>query len=359
MHAKPLIVDFLRRPEDAGAFSENTTAELLLRQARRAHLLSRVAELRLDCGTPLQSERVRHHLQSARLLCEANHRSVRWEMKQVLGILSERDIPVCLLKGSAYVAGGAAAARGRTFSDIDILVPKERLDETQHAFLANGWMYTKFDPYDQKYYRRWMHELPPLRHMERGTELDVHHTIVPPTAKINLDVKKIWATAIEVEGMPGLYVPSDLDLILHSAVHLFNDGEFENGLRDLSDIDLLIRACSQEANFWVHLLDRAVDLDLKIPLFHALRYASQLLGTPVTEEVNNRMKSWGPGTVRQPIMDALFLRGLMPDHPTCNDRWSGLARWLLYVRSHWLRMPPVLLVQHLTRKAFRRWKREG
>jgi hypothetical protein len=34
---------------------------------------------------------------------------------------------------------------------------------------------------------------------------------------------------------------------------------------------------------------------------------------------------------------------------------AGIARWCLYVRSHWLRMPPILLARHLTRKAFKRW----
>jgi hypothetical protein len=44
----------------------------------------------------------------------------------------------------------------------------------------------------------------------------------------------------------------------------------------------------------------------------------------------------------------------MPDHESCNDRWTGLARWLLFVRSHWLKMPVHLMVPHLLRKAFRR-----
>ena len=35
-------------------------------------------------------------------------------------------------------------------------------------------------------------------------------------------------------------------------------------------------------------------------------------------------------------------------------RRAGLARWLLYVRSHWLRMPPLLLARHLLRKSLRR-----
>jgi len=33
---------------------------------------------------------------------------------------------------------------------------------------------------------------------------------------------------------------------------------------------------------------------------------------------------------------------------------AQFARWLLYVRSHWLRMPPALLTRHLLRKAWAR-----
>jgi len=33
-----------------------------------------------------------------------------------------------------------------------------------------------------------------------------------------------------------------------------------------------------------------------------------------------------------------------------------MAVWLLFVRSHWLRMPPGLLAAHLLRKAFRTGK---
>lgn len=359
MPTKPLITAFLAVPNQTHAFSNNASAELLLRQARRANLLSRLALLSHESGIGQEHERLKRHLQSANLFCEANHRSVRWEVKQVLSILSGKEIPVCLLKGSAYVLGENAAARGRTFSDIDIMVPSQRLEETQRILLTSGWMFTKFDRYDQKYYRKWMHELPPMRHMERGTDLDVHHTIVPPTANIDLDIEKIWAEATEVEGLPGLYIPSTLDMVLHSAVHLFNDGEFENGLRDLSDMDLLIKEFSGERRFWERLLVRAEDLDLRIPLFYAVRYCAMLLETPVPERVLEQLRDWGPGAAKQSIMDAMFIRGLAPDHPTCSDQWSEFARWALYVRSHWLRMPPLLLVQHLTRKGFRRWKGEA
>lgn len=358
MPDRPLIASFLAGSAHADQLSSAADAERLLRQARRANLLGRVAESGLEIDPASPSAPLERHFESTRLFCEANQRSVRREVREIVDLLAAKEIPVCLLKGAAYVLGESPAALGRTFSDIDILVPKSRLDDALQVFLHSGWMYTKLDPYDQRYYREWMHELPPLRHLERGTELDVHHTIVPPTAKIDLDIERIWNEVVEVKNRPGLYVPSGRDMLLHSAVHLFNDGEFENGLRDLSDIDRMIRRLSQQPDFWTNLADRAIELDLRRPLFYALRYSARLLDTPVPDEVMVRVDEWGPMGIARPVGDAIFLRGLSPDHPTCNDRLSGLARWLLYVRSHWLRMPPLLLVQHLTRKAFKRLKSE-
>jgi hypothetical protein len=51
-------------------------------------------------------------------------------------------------------------------------------------------------------------------------------------------------------------------------------------------------------------------------------------------------------------MDALFGRALAPEHASCADGLTGLARELLYIRGHWLRMPLHLLLPHLFHKAF-------
>ena len=48
----------------------------------------------------------------------------------------------------------------------------------------------------------------------------------------------------------------------------------------------------------------------------------------------------------------LLTIALRPVHPSCHVPGEGLARWLLFVRSHWLRMPLHLLVPHLVRKAW-------
>jgi hypothetical protein len=50
-------------------------------------------------------------------------------------------------------------------------------------------------------------------------------------------------------------------------------------------------------------------------------------------------------------MELLLKRALQPQHPSCRDTLTRLARGLLYVRGHALRMPPRLLLPHLMRKA--------
>ena len=356
MPPKSLLVQFLSGAIETELIDDSASCELLLRQARSANLLSRIAVFCDEKNITSQlSQRMQNHLQSARAVAAANHRSVRWEARQIELALAGEGISVCLLKGGAYVVGQSVAAKGRVFSDVDILVPRKVLEKTERLLIEKGWMCTNFDAYDQRYYRTWMHELPPLQHMQRGTTLDVHHAIIPPTARIKSDIGKFWEGVSQVDRYQLLYTPDPKDLILHSAVHLFCDGELENGLRDLSDLDLLLRDCSAGAEFWAELLARAVELNLQRPLFYTLRYSQFLLNTPVPFDVLMRSAQGSPSRWLVKWMDFLFYRALAPDHASCNDRWTGLARWMLFVRSHWLKMPPLQLAQHLVRKGYKRW----
>ncbi len=271
--------------------------------------------------------------------------------------LSRMDIPVILLKGTAYLLAGLPAARGRIFNDVDILVPRDALEEVERNLFLAGYVVNHPDPYDQRYYRTWMHELPPLEHVTRKTLLDVHHNIVPDTSRTPVDAALLWESSRPLE-LPGRMVHGmevrmlePADLVLHSAVHLFNEGEFDHGLRDLIDIDLLLdHFCSDEPGFLRRLQARALQLGLERPLELALRYREMLLQKEGADDLS-------PDAVRGrrsgSLMDPLFRRALMPDHESCNDRFTPLARWLLYVRGHYLRMPLRLLIPHLVRKAIK------
>jgi len=51
------------------------------------------------------------------------------------------------------------------------------------------------------------------------------------------------------------------------------------------------------------------------------------------------------------LMDGIFLRNLVPLHPSCADRLTPLAQGALYLRGNWLRMPLPMLARHLFHKA--------
>jgi hypothetical protein len=87
-------------------------------------------------------------------------------------------------------------------------------------------------------------------------------------------------------------------------------------------------------------------------LFYALRYCRLLFGTEVPQSVIDAVAQDGPNPVLRGLMDSLFERALRPLHPSCETRASAVARFLLYVRGNWLRMPPLLLSRHLFHKAF-------
>jgi hypothetical protein len=142
-------------------------------------------------------------------------------------------------------------------------------------------------------------------------------------------------------------------MVLHSAAHLFYDGEIQGGLRDLVDLHLMLKHFGGEPGFRETLTRQAEALQLSRPLYYALRYSSRLLGTPVAPGLlEHAERHWAPAPPARRLMDILVGRVLTPGLPEAPG--APLSAWLLYVRSHWLRMPPWLLAGHLSRKGWRR-----
>ncbi|MDC6167831.1 nucleotidyltransferase domain-containing protein [Paucibacter sp. XJ19-41] len=346
-----LLIDILRNPQATLQLDE-AAWDLLIRQARHANLLGRLHhELAQRQLLAPALERARHHMLSAATMAERQHLSVRHEARLLRDTLAGLGLPLILLKGAAYVVSGLPAERGRVFADLDILVPKARLQEVESALMLQGWVGSPLDDYDQRYYRQWMHELPAMEHMRRGTALDVHHSILPPTSRLHPDPAALLAASVELPGWPGVCTLSPCDMVLHSATHLFHEGEPDNLLRDLSDLDLLLRHFGSDPSFWPTLVERAEQLQLSLPLRLALRYASEILATPVpraTLDAIGAAHSRRPG---QKVLDFVYRRMLAPKHSSAADWATPWCQRLLYVRSHWLRMPPHLLAYHLAHKA--------
>lgn len=329
--------------------------DMLLRQARRAGLAPRLRHVLDEAGLseniPAQARR---HLDTALFVAYRHHEALRWEIARILEAVEEVGAPVVLLKGAAYVAAGLPVATGRIFGDVDILLPKGRIEAVEAALMRHGWAPMKINAYDQRYYRQWMHEIPPLEHVRRQSVIDVHHNILPLTARYHPDAALLLEGSRPSALDPRARVLAPADMALHCATHLFHEGETDRALRDLIDFDGLLRHFGAEPEFWDTLIPRARALELGRPLFYGLRYAARLLGTPVPEAVLRAADSDKPWAPTRIAMNGLATQGFRPKHASCADALTPLAHFLLYLRGHWLRMPPHLLIPHLLHKALPR-----
>lgn len=322
-----LLARSLRLPESTLALDgEGWTA--LLAIARAEQMLGTLA---WRLGAEAVPPAVARILEDAWRSAEQGRVVALWEAEAARRALAPLGERVVLLKGTAFVAAELLAGRGRSIGDLDILVPRASLDRVEAALLDAGWEWVKPDPYDDAYYRQWMHELPPLIHRDRDRMIDVHHTILPLTARVTPDAAALLADAVEVA--PGLWALSPNDRLVHAAAHLFADGDLAGGMRNLWDVQCLV-----EQDGVAGLAERAALHGLKHEVARALRLAAALYGD-------------GAGLR---LADLLYLRRV-----TARDGWGRatrpVTRMAFYIRSHWLRMPPAMLARHLWTK----WRKGG
>jgi hypothetical protein len=349
----PLLIRLLRHPERVPELTGQDW-DRLIRAARRTNLLARLAALlEAQGGLDRIPAGPRAALRSALVLARHHEVSVAREVEYLRRALAPAALPLLVLKGTAYALARLPPAAGRLFSDVDILVPKARLAQAEAALMLHGWATTHRNAYDQRYYRRWMHELPPMQHIRRQTTVDVHHNILPETARRTPDAAKLLAAAVPVPEHPQVRMLQPTDMVLHCATHLFHDSEFDHALRDLVDFDALLGHFGAQPEFWPALAARAAELGLARPLYYALRYASALIGTEVPAPALEAARQGEPNALVRRLMDKLMAHALLPRTLDRADRRTLLARQALFLRAHWLRMPPHLLAYHLTVKALR------
>jgi hypothetical protein len=328
--------------------------DLALRLIRRANLMGNLAWRLRELGVSETLPRVAQDaLTGAMALAEARGRAASWELNRIgraLSALSPEVHPVAL-KGCAYLLAGLPSSRGRLFADVDLLVAEEDLARVEEHLKSCGWRSVELTPYDENYYRVWTHELPPMTHPEREVEIDLHHNILMRTSRLRPDARALLSAARAVPGSP-FRVLAPEDMVLHAIVHLFYGGEMDDAFRDLFDIGEMLRHFgSTEPGFWERFWPRATALNLQRPAFYALRYASRLLGTPIPEAVLQASRAGGPAAPVGWLMDWLVPEALFPLHPDRpRSKVVSLARLLLFMRSHWVKMPPLLLLRHLTFK---------
>jgi Uncharacterised nucleotidyltransferase len=327
------LVDLLAGRADAAALAPRDW-DGVIGVARAEAMLATLAHHLADADLP---EPVAKLLADQRAAAAVAQAQALWEAEMARRALAPEGIEFVLLKGAAYAAAGLSCSAGRQIGDLDILVLAHDIRRAENELLEAGWEWVKSDPYDDFYYREHMHELPPLIHKARDRMIDVHHTILPKTHRITPDALALMSDAVRAEG--GFAVLNPEDMMCHCAAHMLADGDLQGGLRNLWDFHCLTRDfAAADADVWGKLDARADLHGLRAPVHRAARLARDLYGAQLPS-----------GWSRQDADDIWYRRRLL-----ARDDWGRSTNVALqqafYIRSHWLRMPPLMLAKHLWAK---------
>jgi hypothetical protein len=273
--------------------------ERVVRLARPLRLLARLAEaLDREQLLPRVAPQPRGLLIAAQRLSADRLTALRWAADRVLPLLEPCTGARVLLKGAAYVAQGLPIAHGRLPSDLDLMVPQAEIGAAQQALRLAGWQEAPLDEHDRRYYHEWSHEVPPMNHALHRMELDLHHNILPPVARTRVSAPALLATRLPVDrnGWTGWQVLAPVDQVLHCASHLFLDSEARARVRDLVDLDGLLRHFAARPTFWPDLLSRADELGLQEPLALAVHFCAGWL-----QHARARRVPWPTWTASAPV----------------------------------------------------------
>jgi Uncharacterised nucleotidyltransferase len=338
---------------------DDATWDIVIPLARSARLLGVLAHrITQAVDQAMLPARAGRHLQAGFLEARFRRAKTLHLLHTIAPLLEAHPGPRVLLKGAAYIAQDLPLAQGRLPADVDLMVPRTSLDGIEHALLQAGWEYEKTDPYDQHYYRAWSHELPPLQAAGQVMELDLHHAILPPLGRIRPDTASLFASAVPLPDSP-FHVLSPLDQVLHAVVHLAHDSDFVGRLRDLVDIDGLLRRLPlTDRDRAAALIERARHHGMLRPLWLAATLCRQWLNTPGCDDLQDRIKAASPSASLSAWTLPLVKRVLGPPTLDASDLGSRrTAGLVLEARAAWLRMPPRLLAYHATAKLARRLMR--
>jgi len=220
----------------------------LVRTARSARLVGVLAVRIERAGLMLQvSQVVANHLRAASAEAHYLRQMSLRQLAAVADTLRPVGAGLLALKGSAYILRNSLCAARRIPRDVDIMVGAAVWTRSNKRCFSRGGrsrrpILTAITAHCK--------ELPPMRVPAMPFELDVHHTILPPLGRLRADAQSLFAAAAPVAD-PNWWTLCPTDLVLHAAAHLFQDSGWIAGLRDLVDIDSLVReAAVADPRLW-------------------------------------------------------------------------------------------------------------
>lgn len=302
------------------------------------------------CDLPAK---VRHHLSAAMVYAQRQSEQVNHEGLEIHELLTAQGITPVFLKGAAYIVAQTINAKGRLCSDIDLLVKQDTLSVSERTLLDNFWYHKSITDYDDKYYREYAHEIPPLYHLTRGTVLDLHHNLFLPISGKAPPLEQFWAGITCHDN--GLYTLAPPAMFMHSVIHLMLNEEVVYGFRDIIDLKCLAEQYGDEL-FWQEVSTFARQSQFDKELNVVITLLNRWFDTGISLPSDSRSGD----SFRLSLLTQIYKYALIPEHPVLNSARFKLARFLVFIRGHSIKMPARILIKHFSIKMWlgiRNWVR--
>lgn len=319
-----------------------------IQEARKYALLGSCYFLAKDSGIwDLLPAEVQNHLVSGFHYAEKQKITLLNEMLELEKLFEHTGVPAILVKGVGYRLDGYAFARGRVFSDIDLLVPDSHYAEALRLLKDAGYLEFTMSAYDRRYYLRWSHQHPPLTHFMRGANIDLHHHLFPVSSNERILVEPLVRHAKPLAGS-AFSVPSPAFLFMHASVHLFYQDETHKLVKDLFDLYLLYNEILDRQSF-TELLLAAQESNAQAAVYYALNTLQQLFDVRLPKE----SEQLAPAASSYRLWQMQFLLKHLLDN---TSYWHRFAQFFWFVRGHLLKMGPLTLIYHSVAKSIEQFK---
>lgn len=343
------LYDLLLAPAKGVSLSPTQwqNAILVLREAKLLAALYHSA-IRQSCFEQYP-DFAKRHLYSASVYAKRQSDQIRFEAMELRNLLGEIGVTVVFLKGAAYCLKGTLNSQGRICSDLDVLVKQSELEKAEQHLKSNRWVSEQLSDYDEKYYREWAHEVPPLFHVNRATVVDMHHNIYLPVSGRAPNIADFLSGKEKSES--GCFVLDPASMLLHCIIHMMLNEDSSSWMRDLYDIYLLADELMDEKQ-WRNLLLLADKTQFKAELIYCLLALRHYCHYDFPSFVSDFIQAQNLLKKQRFFVRHIIISAIAPEHPLVSSTKTRLAKQLVYLRGHWLKMPLPVLLKHFLIKSF-------
>ncbi len=194
------------------------------------------------------------------------------ELERLLPVITWSACRPLVLKGAALAPEYYAHADHRWFLDLDILVPRNKVEEVCQRLEKVGYQLFSGNR-DPLFYDR--HHLHRMMVGPQGSCLEVHWNLTLPASIYQMDIPGVFNRAQGMQlGSSQVLAASVTDQILHGVYQNIADGFLD--LKRVLDLALLIRDISEDD--LLHLVKESVDSKMNHALGLSLHLVKSLCG---------------------------------------------------------------------------------